>query len=77
MPRFRFQTQYLDVDTAKCRACEACVEACTNGVLAVRGIQFPFNYRHVHVVKRDKCTCCLACVRACPDGALQSLRSQT
>jgi NAD-dependent dihydropyrimidine dehydrogenase PreA subunit len=75
VPRFRFTTDHLVVDTRRCTACGECVEACKRDVLKVRGIQRIFNDRHVHVVKPDACNACMACVSVCPDGALARLES--
>jgi ferredoxin len=64
------KTELLDVDTALCTACGACVEACSSSVLKVRGFKL-FNDRHVHVVKARDCNGCFACVPACPEGAIR------
>jgi ferredoxin len=66
MPRSRFQTEHLDVNTRKCTACGACVTACARGVLGIRG----FNDKHVHVVQAGECSGCFACVQVCPEGVL-------
>jgi len=70
MPRVRFQTEHLDLNTRKCTACGECVKACPRGVLGVRG----FNDKHIHVVKPAECNGCLACVKACTEGVLQRLK---
>jgi Fe-S-cluster-containing hydrogenase component 2 len=53
------------VDAALCTGCEACVDACESGAIAV--------VDGTAEVDEAVCSGCLACVDACPQGALQPL----
>lgn len=53
--------QLLKIDSERCTACGACVDACPFGALKVDAVA---------VVDMDRCTLCGACVEACPVDAI-------
>jgi NAD-dependent dihydropyrimidine dehydrogenase PreA subunit len=62
------RTAFVQIDTALCLSCGACVAACPQAVLGL--IAF-FSHRHVHVDRASACKGCRKCVKACPQGAIQ------
>jgi len=65
--RHHAQTSFIELDSRRCQACWACLEACPKNVLGK--IDF-FFHRHVKIKHAELCIGCMACVRACPHGAL-------
>ncbi len=51
------------VDEALCRGCAACVEACSQGAIAMQ--------EDVAHILADLCIDCGACAEVCPAGAIQ------
>ena len=61
------RTDYIQLNTAACKACWACVAACPRHVL---GKAVLLSHRHAHVDRAAQCAGCRRCVAACPNGAI-------
>ena len=55
------------LDTTECIACEVCVEACPQGVLAVKSDV-------VEVVDEESCIGCGDCMEECPMGCITEIQ---
>ncbi|MGD8456792.1 MAG: 4Fe-4S binding protein [Anaerolineales bacterium] len=73
MARHHILTEYLDIDKSKCTACGECVEACSQQVLELVGIEFIINHRHVKVARPEDCIGCFSCVEVCPEHAIKEI----
>ena len=58
-------TTFIEGDTAGCKACGDCVDACRQSVLQVKGPRF---HRHVHFVDPEACIGCLLCIKVCSEN---------
>ena len=56
-------TVVIEVKREWCKSCGICVDACSRGVLEMRG-EYP------EVIVLDKCTACGMCEILCPDFAI-------
>lgn len=73
MARHHILTEYLDIDKSLCTACGECVEACSQQVLKLVGIEFIINHRHVKVARPEDCIGCFSCVDVCPKHAIKEI----
>jgi 2-oxoglutarate ferredoxin oxidoreductase subunit delta len=60
------QTQFIKLDTGKCKACWKCIESCNKKVIGK--IDF-LGHRHAKINNADKCAGCLKCLKVCIYGA--------
>ncbi len=64
------QTQFIQLNTIKCKACWKCTEKCPAKVF--RKIDLPWH-KHVVISNGEECTGCLKCVKACEYNALNKI----
>ncbi len=58
----------LVIATDRCKACELCIHACPEGVLAIdRDHVNVLGYNPIREVAPERCTSCALCARVCPD----------
>jgi NAD-dependent dihydropyrimidine dehydrogenase PreA subunit len=50
------------IDEDKCSGCAACLEACPEGAIVLRG--------SVAAIEQERCTGCADCLSACPEAAI-------
>lgn len=62
-------TQYIRLDTRKCKACWECISGCPNGVLGK--IDLPWH-KHALVLQPAACSGCFNCMNVCPENAYSS-----
>lgn len=61
------------IDIEKCKGCELCIEACSQGSLE-RSRQVN-NKGYLYIVKvQDNCTGCTNCALVCPEGGITVYR---
>lgn len=69
-PRFfnreHTRTQFILLDTQKCKACWKCIKNCSNHIISK--VDLP-RHKHALIVEPDACTGCLKCVSICPNNA--------
>ncbi len=58
------------VDTARCKACDICVEACPAGVLSMQQEPSSTLGAMISVVAPESCIGCNECELSCPDFAI-------
>jgi 2-oxoglutarate ferredoxin oxidoreductase subunit delta len=58
------------VDTARCKACDICVDACPAGVLAMQPEPSSTLGAMISVVHPEACIGCSECELSCPDFAI-------
>jgi 2-oxoglutarate ferredoxin oxidoreductase subunit delta len=59
----------LAIASDHCKACELCIGACPQHVLALdTTIVNPLGYHPVRLTDADECTSCALCARVCPDA---------
>ncbi len=58
------------VDTARCKACDICVDACPAGVLSMQQEPTSTLGAMISVIAPDACIGCNECELACPDFAI-------
>ncbi|HEY4786164.1 MAG TPA: ferredoxin family protein [Bacteroidales bacterium] len=68
--RRHIRTDYVQLDTGKCKACWKCIEACPNGVIGK--IDLPWH-KHALITASDHCTGCFSCVNVCLYGAYSTM----
>jgi NAD-dependent dihydropyrimidine dehydrogenase PreA subunit len=61
------RTEYICLDSGKCKACWKCLEECPKDVFGKINILI---HKHAKIVKSDSCTGCLKCIKACYHGAI-------
>ena len=61
------KTEYIRLDTRKCRACWKCQDKCSNNVIG--RVNLPFH-KHARIVNSGDCTGCIKCVNVCESNAL-------
>jgi 2-oxoglutarate ferredoxin oxidoreductase subunit delta len=59
----------IDIDQAKCKGCELCVEACPFEVIEMAKEVNAKGY-HFAVSKEVGCTACMNCAIVCPDAVI-------
>ena len=64
------QTNHIQLDTKKCKACWECIEVCRAKVIGK--INLPWH-KHIRLADREECTGCLRCIKACDFGAIIKL----
>lgn len=58
------------VDTARCKACDICVDACPAGVLSMKADPYSTLGANIEIVAIDACIGCNECELSCPDFAI-------
>jgi len=58
------------VDTARCKACDICVDACPAGVLSMQAEPTSTLGAMISVIAPDSCIGCNECELTCPDFAI-------
>jgi 2-oxoglutarate ferredoxin oxidoreductase subunit delta len=58
------------VDTARCKACDICVDACPAGVLSMKPDAGSTLGANIEIVAMDACIGCNECELSCPDFAI-------
>jgi len=58
------------VDTARCKACDICVDACPAGVLSMQQEPTSTLGAMISVISPDACIGCNECELTCPDFAI-------
>lgn len=58
------------VDTARCKACDICVDACPAGVLSMQADARSVLGAMISVITPDACIGCNECELSCPDFAI-------
>ncbi len=58
------------VDTARCKACDICVDACPAGVLSMQQEPTSTLGAMISVIAPDSCIGCNECELTCPDFAI-------
>jgi len=58
------------VDTARCKACDICVDACPAGVLSMKQEATSTLGAMISIVAPDACIGCNECELMCPDFAI-------
>jgi 2-oxoglutarate ferredoxin oxidoreductase subunit delta len=58
------------VDTARCKACDICVDVCPAGVLAMKAEPASTLGAMISIVAADSCIGCNECELSCPDFAI-------
>jgi 2-oxoglutarate ferredoxin oxidoreductase subunit delta len=58
------------VDTARCKACDVCVDACPAGVLSMQAEPSSTLGAMISVIAPDSCIGCNECELSCPDFAI-------
>jgi|WetSurMetagenome_2_1015567.scaffolds.fasta_scaffold115883_3 NAD-dependent dihydropyrimidine dehydrogenase PreA subunit len=64
------RTQFIQLDTRKCKACWKCLANCPNQV--INKIDLPWH-RHALIAKPDLCTGCLKCIKLCEYDAYSKI----
>ena len=65
------------VDEDLCKACELCIEACPQHVIAINEeVLTPRGYHPAHLIE-NSCTGCGICAMVCPDIAITVYREKT
>ena len=65
------------VDTARCKGCALCVQACPNGVLAlVKKKVNAHGYPYVEPQLDKDCIGCSSCAIVCPDACITVYRKK-
>ncbi len=64
------------VDTARCKGCALCVEACPKGVIALAKKVNVHGYPYVEAVHPEDCIGCASCGIVCPDGCITVYKSK-
>jgi len=58
------------VDTARCKACDICVDACPAGVLSMQAEASSTLGAMISVIAAEACIGCNECELTCPDFAI-------
>ena len=61
------ETLYIRLDTGRCKACWACVQACPQVVIGKVDLRF---HHHAHIDRAENCKGCLRCLNTCPHQAI-------
>ncbi len=64
------------IDTARCKGCVLCVEACPQKVIALAGKVNVHGYPYVEAVNEEACVGCASCGIVCPDGCITVYRAR-
>ncbi|MFT7879184.1 MAG: 4Fe-4S dicluster domain-containing protein [Sulfurimonas sp.] len=58
------------VNTARCKACDICVDACPAGVLSMKADASSTLGAMIDIIAPDSCIGCNECELSCPDFAI-------
>ena len=65
------------VDTARCKACDICVDACPAGVLSMQAEPTSTLGAMITIISPDSCIGCNECELVCPDFAIYVAEKKT
>jgi 2-oxoglutarate ferredoxin oxidoreductase subunit delta len=65
------------VDTARCKACDICVDSCPAGVLSMQAEPTSTLGAMITVIAPDSCIGCNECELVCPDFAIYVAEKKT
>jgi len=65
-------TQFIQLDTTKCKACWKCIDICPRKVIG--RINLPWH-KHALIVKSNNCIGCWKCIRVCEFNAITKVLS--
>ncbi len=63
----RQQTDYIQFDSGKCKACWKCIDLCPENVF---GKIIILLHKHAKIVNGGSCKGCFKCVKECVHGAI-------
>lgn len=70
----RLQTVAIAINEATCKACELCIAACPEHVLALAADRLnDLGYHPAEAVAPQRCTGCIRCARMCPETGITIL----
>lgn len=64
------RTQFIRLDTKKCKTCWICIKNCTNQVIGKVDLSF---HKHALIVRQDACTGCFNCLTVCQFNAYSKI----
>ena len=64
------------IDNDLCKACELCIEACPQHVIALNGEIINLHGYHPAHLAIDECTGCGICALVCPEAAITVYREK-
>lgn len=64
----------VEINSAFCKGCKFCLQACAKGVLKVGDDTNAMGYRYIVADKPEACVGCKLCAVACPDAAIEVYR---
>ncbi|MBN2165930.1 MAG: 4Fe-4S dicluster domain-containing protein [Marinilabiliaceae bacterium] len=62
------------VDTAKCKGCSLCVEACPTKVIELSREVNAKGFHFAYMAQPQECTGCTNCATVCPDSCITVYR---
>lgn len=65
------------VDTARCKACDICVDVCPAGVLSMKAEATSTLGAMIDIIAPDACIGCNECELSCPDFAIYVAEKKT
>ena len=74
LPAERKVKGWVEIDTARCKACELCTAACKENALSLGENLNPKGYRYA-IVDNDLCNGCVNCALVCPDAVITVYRT--
>ena len=64
----------ITIDTARCKGCGLCIEACPKKILQISDKINAKGYHSVECIRPENCIGCAICGRMCPDAAIEVYR---
>lgn len=58
------------VNTARCKGCSLCINACPKDVIALAKKVNVSGYNYAEAANPDACIGCASCAIVCPDGCI-------
>ncbi|MCE1164277.1 MAG: FeS-binding protein [Bacteroidetes bacterium] len=62
------RTEFVKLNTEKCKACWKCIEVCAKNVIG--RINFPWH-KHAKINNPENCSGCLKCLKICEFSAYE------
>lgn len=69
----RQQTEFINLDSGKCRACWKCIDSCPEKVFGKINI---IIHKHALIINDERCTGCGKCVKTCDHKAINRLKKR-
>ena len=66
----RTRTEYILIDTGKCKACWDCIDECKHDTLGKLNF---WIHKHVIIKNAENCCGCKKCIEVCPNGVFKSV----